>query len=152
MKKLMTIAALFCTISTFASCEKIEVITEADLPTKSQTFLKTHFDGVGIISIIKETDGLEKDYKVNLENGFTVDFTRSGDWDEVDGHNTVLPESVLALLPAGIGSYVNQYHEGKFIVKVSRDRTGFDKGYDVKLNGGIELEFNDSGVLVEYDD
>ena len=152
MKKLMTIAALFTSLVSFASCEKMEIITVADLPAKSQTFLKTHFDGVGVVSVVKEIDGLEKDYKVILENGFSLDFTRSGDWDEVDGRNTVLPDSVLALLPAGIESTVNQFYPDHFIVKVSRDRTGLDKGYDVKLNGDIELEFNDSGVLVELDD
>ena len=148
----MTIAALFTSLVSFASCEKIEVISPSQLPGRAQTFLKTHFDGVGIVNAMKEIDGLEKDYKVILDNGFSLEFDKSGYWNEVDGRTVVLPDSVLALLPPNIESTVNQFYPDHFIVKVSRDRTGYDKGYDIKVNGGMELEFDEDGNLIELDD
>ena len=159
MKKLMTIAALFATTTSFAACDREDVISESRLPSESKTFLRTHFDGVNVISVVREIDGLEKDYSVYLKNGFEVNFRGSGAWDEVEGHRESVPASVLGLLPAGIEAYVSENYPGRPIVKVSRERWGYEievgpaTGADVVGHrGDVELDFTQAGQFFRYDD
>ena len=87
-----------------------------------------------------------------LDNGFEVDFTKSGDWDEIDGTEQrpalPVPQSILDLLPAGIMQYVGQRFPGRQIVKVNRERFGFE----IELNGDIELKLNLNGTFRRIDD
>ncbi len=146
MKKTMY-AALLVASAMFASCDKEEVIPESKLPAASREFLQTHFDGVTITRIEKETDGLDKDYTVYLINGFEIDFSKSGAWDEVDGHITAVPQSVLNLIPANIVQHVYDNFSGYEIVKVNKERYG----YEIGLNGDIDLEFNTQGNFIRMD-
>ena len=148
MKKLLTILALLATQVGFAACDKTVIIKESDLPEKSRTFLKTHFSGVAITSIVKEIDDFKKDYTVHLQNGFEVDFRGSGEWDEVDGRTNAMPTSVLALLPAKVMPYINENFPDHQIVKINREHFG----YDIEISGGIELEFTLAGDFFNYDD
>ncbi len=150
MKKLIYLTAMFVALSMFTSCDKEEDINKSELPSSSREFLDTHFAGVDIIRIQKETDGFEKDYTVYLANGFTVDFRKSGSWDEVNGHINVLPQSVLNLLPAGIAQYVNTNFPDYFIVKVSKEHS--PSGYDIELNNSMGLEFDSNGNIRGFDD
>jgi hypothetical protein len=147
MKKLLCLATLFVTLIMFASCEKKGVITESQLPASSREFLKMHFAGVDITRIIKESEVLDKDYTVYLQNGFKVDFTKSGAWDEVNGLINELPQSILDLLPASIMQYVGTAFSSQKIVKVNKERFG----YEIELSGDIELEFDSNGNLLEID-
>ncbi len=158
MKKLMTIAALMATTTTaFASCDREDVISVDRLPGESRTFLKTHFDGVNVMSVVREIDGLEKDYSVYLRNGFEINFRRGGAWDEVDGNRNALPASLLGLLPAGIESYVAENYPGRPIVCVNRERWGYEievgsaDGADGH-RGDVELDFTEAGQFMRYDD
>jgi hypothetical protein len=158
----MTIAALFTVTVTNAACDREDVIPEARLPKESKTFLKTHFDGVGVLSVVREIDGLEKDYSVYLKNGFEVNFRRSGAWDEVEGHTEAIPASVIGLLPAGIGSYVAENYPARPITGVNRERWG----YEIELGRAaadttpdpagsrtsVELDFTEAGEFFRYDD
>lgn len=148
MKKIMTVVMLLAVSTLCNACEEVEIVNASKLPKESKAFLKTHFDGVEVTSVVKEIDGLEKDYTVFLQNGFEVDFTRSGAWDEVDGRTQAVPASLLALLPAGIESYVNANFAEHLIVRVNREHYG----YDIGLSGNIELEFTSSGQFFGYDD
>lgn len=149
MKTLMYVAALFAALTMTASCDdKEESITEAELPAPSRVFLQTHFAEVTITRIIRETEGFDKDYSVYLVNGFEIDFRKAGDWDEVDGHINALPQSILDLLPVGIMQYVNTNFPGAVIVKVNKERYGFE----IDLNNNIDIEFNENGEFVRYDD
>jgi hypothetical protein len=154
MKKLMIIAMLFATSTTFASCDKDVIITESKLPAESRMFLQTHFAGVEVVSVVKEIDGFEKDYSAYLKNGFEVDFRRSGAWDGVEGYREAIPESIIGLLPAGIETYVTANYPGLSIVKVNRENWGYE--IEVGRNSGhgddIELDFTGSGEFFRYDD
>lgn len=159
MKKLMTIAALFATSVCFASCDREEIISETKLPGESRTFLKTHFEGVSIVSVVKEVDGFEKDYSVYLKNGFEVNFRRSGAWDEVEGHNEAVPASIVELLPARIASHVTENYPDRQIMMVNRENWGYEIelgraiGTDGIATGNkIELDFTEAGEFFRYDD
>ncbi|MDR2474725.1 MAG: PepSY-like domain-containing protein [Bacteroidales bacterium] len=148
MKKVMLLVSVLAFATMFAACDKKEIISVAELPASSQVFIKTHFPEVAITHIIKETDGLGKDYTVYLANGFDIDFDKKGNWDDVDGHFTPLPQSVLNLLPAGIMEYVTAYLPNSQIVEANRERYG----YEIGLNGEIDLRFNSNGAFIGYED
>lgn len=148
MKRTLFLTALLLSAIFIASCDREEIIPETKLPASSQEFLKTHFPGIAVTQIIKETDGLEKDYTVYLANGFDIDFEKNGDWDDVDGHIHPLPQSILALLPAGIIEYIAANYPDASIVEVNRERYG----YEIDLTGRTELKFNASGGFIGYDD
>jgi hypothetical protein len=160
MKELMTIAALFVMPAAFASCDDEKLITESRLPAESRTFLKTHFDGVAVTSVVKEVDGFEKDYTVYLQNGFEVNFRRSGAWDEVEGHRgDAIPASILGLLPEGIETYTTANYPDRPIVMVNREQWGYEVelgravGTDGVATGrSVELDFTQTGDFFRYDD
>jgi hypothetical protein len=154
MKKMMLFAMLFATTTAFTSCDREVFISESRLPAESRAFLNTHFAGVEVVSVMKEVDGLEKDYSVYLKNGFEVDFRRSGGWDQVEGYRQALPESVLGLLPDGIEIYTTTNFPGQPIVKVNREMWGYeiDLAPVAGSNYDIELDFTPSGEFFRYDD
>jgi hypothetical protein len=144
----MFFATLVAATAMLASCDKEEIISESQLPSSSKTFLKTHFDGVVVTHVEKETDGLDKEYSVSLANGFTVEFTKSGAWDVVNGHITPLPQTILDLLPDGITEYVSTNHSDLNIVLVNKERLG----YEIGLDDNTDINFNTSGGFAGYDD
>ncbi|GHT86186.1 hypothetical protein FACS18947_5830 [Bacteroidia bacterium] len=124
------------------------MISESELPQSSKIFIQTHFPEVAVTSIVKETDGFDKDYTVYLANGFNIDFDRNGNWDDVDGHINAVPQSILDLLPAGIITYVTTNLSQYQMVEVNKER----HGYEIGLNGAIDLNFNTDGSFRGYDD
>jgi hypothetical protein len=148
MKRTTNLLILSALLSIFSSCEKEKMITEKELPAASREFINIHFPDTEISLIVKETETFSSDYKVYLVNGFEIDFTKSGDWDDVDGKRAAVPESILALLPQGIPAYVKNALHGCYIVEVNRERYG----YEVGLSNGMELNFNSTGEFIRIDD
>lgn len=147
MKKMMYFTILFASLSAFYACDDETVIKESDLPAVSREFLKTHFDSVSVVRVEKETEGWDKEYSVRLANGFELDFNKSGEWKGVDGKHQELPQSVVALLPAGISQYVSTSYPTQKMVEVDKER----HGYDIELSGGVDLDFSASGELIRVD-
>ncbi|MDR1169236.1 MAG: PepSY-like domain-containing protein [Prevotellaceae bacterium] len=140
------IFALFAT--TFCSCEKEEMITESELPAVSREFISAHFPDVNISLIVRESEAFSHDYTVYLTNGFEIDFTKSGDWDNVDGKRTAIPKSILDLLPQNIQAYVESTSPNCYIVEIDREHYG----YEVGLSIDIDLKFNSQGEFIRLDD
>ena len=147
MKKAMFFATIFGFLTMFVSCEKEDVISQTNLPTASQAFIRTHFPNVTVTRVVKDTEGSGIDYTVYLANGFDIDFERNGNWDDVDGHNNPVPQSILNLLPSGIVAYVSAYYNNRQIVEVNRE----SYGYEIGLTGDIDLRFNSQGDFIGYD-
>jgi hypothetical protein len=140
---------MFLTLSTvFISCEEKELITKSALPQASIKFIDTHFDGVDISMIVKETETFSRNYTVYMANGFEIDFTKSGEWDKVDGENTSIPESILTLLPQGILTYVEGSIPDYSIVEINKERSK----YEISLSNDMDLKFNSKGEFLRLDD
>jgi hypothetical protein len=148
--KRMTIMAVLLAISTaLCSCEKEEIVTETGLPAVSREFISHHFPDAEITMAIKDSEAFSTDYTVYLSNGFEIDFTKSGDWDDVDGKRTAIPESILDILPKGIPDYVTNTLNGHhYIVEVNKERYG----YEIGLSNGMELKFDSKGKFLSFDD
>lgn len=146
MKKLIFIAALMSSVL-FFSCakEKKTAVAFNQLPEAAQTFLNTHFSDLTVLSIIKDEDGREVEYEVKYTDLTEVDFDRNGAWEKVERVNVSVPD---AIIPAAILTYVRTNFPANFIVEIDKDRNG----YDVKLNSGLDLEFDRNGNFKRIDD
>ena len=120
-------------------------ITLAELPAKSQVFLKKHFGTETPTYIIKDKETFSTDYKVQFANKIEVEFDGNGDWEEVDGHHTAIP---TAIVPAKIASYVKTNFKDAQVTSLDKGRWG----YEVNLNNGLELEFDSAGKFLRIDD
>jgi hypothetical protein len=147
MKTSVFYLVLFAT-ALLPACEEEKIIPAGELPATARTFIEAHFQGVEITAIVREKEGLGVDYTVHLANGFDIDFTKSGDWDDVDGRASHLPESVLALLPEKLTAYVAGAFPNFRIVEVNREHYGYETG----LSNGLGLKFNAAGNFIGMGD
>lgn len=117
------------------------VITFDQLPAPAQTMLKKYFaDKVPLIVTVDWDD-----YKVMYQSGEKVEFDKKGNWKDLDCKVSAVP---TALIPEEIKAKVKTTFPGATIIKLDRDR----RGYDIKLNNGMELEFDKKFQVVEIDD
>lgn len=115
------------------------------LPENSRQFLATHFNKIKVahISIDRKWYGI-KDYDVILTDGTEVEFRKNGEWKEVSNRNIAIPSTILL---APIRDYVKTNFSTNYIVSVELD----DRKYEVKLNNGMELDFDRNGNLRKVD-
>ncbi|MCR4965487.1 MAG: PepSY-like domain-containing protein [Bacteroidales bacterium] len=138
MKKIFLVLLGFIAINVFASCDK--VITVNDLPQQAQQFLKQHFEGIDPVSV-RLDDGK---YEVVLKNGTEIEFSRKGEWRDVDCHTTPVPAGIV---PDAIANYVATKFPDNFIVKIDRD----NRDYEIELNNDIDLTFDLKGNFLHLD-
>lgn len=142
MKKLIIVFVAFFGLT---ACEKESVIPETELPKSAQTYLSTHFDGLNVIQVIKDREGLRKSYDVYLAEGFELEFKKSGDVVSIkNNRNQSLPDSVL---PEKLKAYVLENFASDYIVSWELD----DNFQEIELNTGMELKFSKSGDFIRID-
>lgn len=117
------------------------VITFDQLPAQAQTLLKKHFADKVPLVVTVDWD----DYKVMYQSGEKVEFDKKGNWKEFECKTSAVP---TALIPEQIKNKVKTTFPGATILKLDRDR----RGYSVKLNNGMEIEFDKRFQVVEIDD
>ena len=142
--KYFLLMAMVMTMSlTMSADDDDRVITFSQLPEAAQTFLKAHFGTKVPLLVTADWD----DYTIRYESGEKLEFNRSGDWKDIECYNSKVPNEAV---PAQISTYISQNYPGKSIIKLERHRSV----YEVKLNNGLEVEFNRNFQLigVDYDD
>ena len=140
---LASLALMASTLTAFAGNDRI--ITVAELPAVSQQFIKAHFAGVEVSYAKVDEEMFDKDYKVVFVNGSKVEFAKNGQWTDVDCKYGEVP---AAIVPQQIRDHVAQHFAGRKIVSIDRDK----RGYEVKLDNGLELKFDLKFRLIEVDD
>lgn len=141
--KTLLISLLFpVSLNASADCDK--PITLNELPARAQQVVAKHFAGQKVALAKMDTGFLDKDYEVIFVNGHSVEFDKDGAWSEVNCPDGAVPS---AFIPAAIGKYVRSTFTGTKIVRIERDRNG----YEVKLTGGIEVEFNSKFQVKDID-
>ena len=148
MKKLLLSISLVLSIALLTmSCDKETVVTENDLPTTASQFINSNFNGVKILSVVEEKEGLSgKEYEVLLDNGIEIKFDKNGNWLDIDAVNdsSVLPDN---LIPASILSYVKENYPNSGINSIEKE----NYGYDIELTNGLDLVFDKEGKFVRID-
>jgi hypothetical protein len=142
MKKLLSIlAVLVLTMSMAVMADNDRVITFDKLPQAAQTLLKANFANKVPVAVTADRD----DYMVIYQSGEKVEFDKKGNWKELNCKTSSVP---AALIPAQITNHVNATFPGATIVKIERDR----RGYEVKLNNGMDIEYNKQFKVTEIGD
>ena len=142
--KLFLLMAMVMTMSlTMSADDDDRVITYQQLPQAAQTFLKQHFAKKVPLVVTADWD----DYTIVYESGEKVEFDKKGNWKEIVCRTSKVPNDVL---PQQIKTYIQKNYPGKSVVKLDRHRSV----YEVKLNNGMEIEFNRNFQVidVDYDD
>lgn len=147
MKKLTIIFASLALVAStapaFAGNDRM--ITVEELPAASQQFIKAHFADLEVSYAKVDEEVFDKDYKVVFVNGSKVEFTKNGQWKEVECKYTEVPAGIV---PKQIADYVAKNFTGRKVVSIDRDR----RDYEVKLDNGLDLTFDLKFRLVEIDD
>lgn len=120
-------------------------ITVAQLPKKAQEFLDTHFREVKVSFSKVDNELFDKSYEVFFVNGGKVKFNKQGDWKEVECKYDQVPSGIV---PEEIAAFIRERHPKNSVVEIERDRRSFD----VKLNNGLEIQFDRKFNLIRYDD
>ncbi len=142
--KFLLLMAMVMTMSlTMSADDDDRVITYDQLPQAAQAFLKANFATKVPLLVTADWD----DFTIRYESGEKIEFDRSGDWKDIECYNSKVPTEAV---PAQISSYISQNYPGKSIIKLERHRSV----YEVKLNNGMEVEFNRNFQFIgmEYDD
>jgi len=147
MKKLGFAAIALCL--TLAACAATEdndrPVSYNELPKETQEFISTHFPSVKMAYADVDWEG----YDVILSDGTDLEFSRNGQWKEIQVRQSNFPESIMKLLPAALTDYLNQNYPGKTIREITKKRNG----YEVELDGlDLEFLFDSNGNFRRIDD
>ena len=147
MKRLTIILApLFVALSVLpASAGNDRIITVGELPAASQQFISTCCKEVEVSYAKVDEEWFDKEYKVVFVDGSKVEFVRSGAWKEIDCKYGEVPAGAVS---APIRDCVAARFPGRRIICIERDR----RNCEVKLDNGLELEFDADFRLVDIDD
>ena len=141
MKKYLILLVAILTLGFSAKADHDQVITFNQLPATAQALLKEHFADKVPLIVTMDWD----DYTIVYDSGEKVEFDKQGTWKEIDCRSSFVP---TALIPEQIKANVKTSFPGTTIIKLDRNR----RGYEVKLNNGLEIEFNRSFQVIDIDD
>lgn len=138
-------AAIICLFVGSACMAHDKIIPVTQLPAEAQTFIKTYFADKTVAYCKKDYEGMGYKYEVKFNDGTEVDFDKKGVWDKVDCKFAAVP---AALVPEIIANYVTANYPGASIVKIDKERYG----YEIELSNDLELKFDRNGNLFDIDD
>lgn len=127
----------------FTSCAQDKIIPSNKLPKQIITFVETHFPENSIIQASFDRELFSKSYEIILKDNIKLDFNSKNEATSIEG-NSKLPDKVI---PKQILEYVKKNYNKNVIIEWELD----DKKQQVKLDNGLELEFNKNGDFLRID-
>lgn len=144
MKRIMFLICMFLMMgTTYSIAGDGYVVGIQQLPAGAQEVMTKCFADRTILTILKERD----EYEVIFNNGEKIEFNKKGEWTEVSCHTTQVPD---ILIPDPIKARIKADFANSKIVKIDRSSNG--KKYEVKLNNGLEVEFDKKFNIIKVDD
>ena len=145
MKKFLSMFAIVAAMFAVVGCEKNdEVVLAENLPREVTTFVQTHFPGVEILNVIKDYSGRKAyDFEIRLDDGTRLEISKGGEWKDVENYKKGVPSSII---PTEILAYVADNHPEAIVISIDRER-----GFEVGLNVGVDIYFDQSGNFSRYD-
>lgn len=131
----------FCINANAGSDTPIDV---SQLPALSQKIIKTHFSKCKVAMAKMESGIFDKSYDVVFTNGSKIEFDAKGNWKEIESKRHGVPN---AIVPEPIRKYLKSHYPHKKVLKIERDR----KGYEIELSNGLDIKFNKSFEVTEID-
>lgn len=141
MKKILSVMLFAFMALQFTNAQEVD-----KLPVEARNFLNQSYPQA-TVSRVKVDDKLigDKKYEVLFSNGMEIEFDHKGNWKEVDMKNERIP---AAIIPASVNTYVQNTYGTNHVTKIKHDKDG----YQVKLNNGLELKFDQAGTFKKIDD
>ena len=144
MKRMMFLVCMFLMMgTTYSIAGDGYVVGIQQLPAGAQEVMTKYFADKTVLTILKERD----EYEVIFNNGEKIEFNKKGEWTEVSCHTTQVPD---ILIPDPIKARIKADFANSKIVKIDRSSNG--KKYEVKLNNGLEVEFDKKFNVIKVDD
>lgn len=145
MKKIIVLAlAIFSFGILVANADNNRIITKNNLPQKSQQFIDRYFGDSKITYVKEERDFIEKSYEVMFADGAKVEFSRNGEWKEVDCRLSAVPTPII---PAQIMKFVKENYPDVKVMQIERDRND----YELRLSNRLELTFDTKFNIIDID-
>lgn len=145
MRKLFALVALVClTVSSMVVFAEDKPISVDKLPAKATKFINQYFSDLKVAYATQDDDMFDKSYEVGFVGGNKVEFTKKGDWTDVDCKSSRVP---VGIIPKAIQSYIKINHPDAYVVEIDRDT----RDYEVKLNDRVELKFDLNGNIIGFD-
>ncbi|MBR5820955.1 MAG: PepSY-like domain-containing protein [Alistipes sp.] len=144
MKKLSLLTVLGLLLFTPVMADEYLTISERELPRAARELLMLHFPDQSVSRILIDRERFDHDYKIYLADGTSIECDKQGLWQEIHCKGRAVPSE---LIPGAIRHSVEERFAARPIVKIERDR----HGYEIELEGGIDLEYSHRGRLLEID-
>ena len=140
MKKPLVTGLMLVCAATFLFADKIVPVDS--IPQAAKALIAEHFPGR--TAQFAKADFNE--YEVQLNDGTEIQFTGSGEWEEIKSYTGV----PAGLFPAEIASYIAQAYPNVPIIKGEKEW----RGYEIKLANRMEMYFDASGRFLgqKFDD
>ncbi len=139
--KVILLLVVMMTMGFQAKADHDQVIPFNQMPEAAQAFLKQHFANKVPLVVTVDWD----DYTIRYESGEKVEFDKQGKWKEIDCRSSLVPTE---LIPEEIKTNIASTFPGAMILKIDRNR----RGYEVKLNNGLEVEYSPTFQVIDIDD
>lgn len=146
------IFAALAMIATLFSCESGNGRNNGALPKDAEEFLATHFPQKEVKEITETK--MQMDYVVILDDGTEIDFTNTGQWEQVNLRWNEVPASLMGSLPSSISQYIDENCSDKTIHKIEKKSLGRkDFIYRITFHkpDDIELNFTQEGEIISDD-
>ena len=140
IKAILLLVAMMV-MSFSAKADHDQVITFDQMPEVAQALHKQYFAGKVPLVVTVDWD----DYTIRYESGEKVEFDKQGNWKEIDCRASQVP---VELIPEEIKANIAATFPGTIILKIDRNR----RGYEVKLNNGLEVEHSPTFQVIDIDD
>ena len=88
---------------------------------------------------------IPQELQLSLSDGIELEFNSKGEWIEIDCKNKAVP---AIFIPNTIVKYMQKNYGGHKIIKIERDR----KGYELTLENGLEVDFDQFGGFLKLSD
>lgn len=121
--------------ATAAYADNGRIVKMRDLPEPAREFVGNLYANTRVETITEEREAGMRTYEVAFADGASVEFDAAGRWMEIDGNRSALSPAVI---PAAILGDIYRNFPGRSVVRIERERNGFE----VELDNGTELEYN----------
>ena len=140
MKKLAIITAfvaiLFCSMTSAMAQNTNPAITQ---------FVTQHFPNATVQTVLPDNDDID----VILSDFTKIEFRLNYEWKKVDcEHSTTNPAVPATLVPEPITAYVTANYPNAIINKLEKKVIG----WEIELNNGLEINFNNNFKVTKIDD
>lgn len=122
--------------------------TTNNLPQVAQDYINEHFSSITVAGVEENSNWKiweDEKYEVKLSNGIELDFDENGNIIEIDSQSAgSIPNSALS---SNIVTYLDSSYSGVAIIGWEKH----DKGQEVELADGTEVEFDANGKFLRID-